>query len=145
MFLDRVTVLRAELVAIHQPLLTFINEPDLRIATDSLTALQILLALITNPASRPHSPRKHLLEAILGLIRSRDDKGYSTTLRKLRSHTGIRGNETADTTAKRVILEEDTLPEGLVIRHALGAQPNRPPYRLHYQGPTSPPTPSTAT
>ena len=93
----------------------------------------------------PHSPHKQLLDAILGLIRSRDDKGHSTTLRKLRSHTGIRGNETADTTAKRVILEEDTLPEGLVIRHTMGAQPYRPPYWLQYQCPTPAPTPSTAT
>ncbi len=69
------TVLRAELVAIRQALLAFANDPDLCIATDSLTALQILLAIITDPASRPHSPHKHLLDAILGLIRTRDDKG----------------------------------------------------------------------
>jgi len=139
------TVLRAELAAIHQALLAFENDPDLCIATDSLTALQILLAIITDPASRPHSPHKHLLDAILSLIRTRDDKGQSTTLRKLRSHTGIKGNEAADTSAKRVILEEDTLPKGLVVRHTLGAHPYRPQYWLHYQCPVPAPTPSTAT
>ena len=139
------TVLRAELVAIHQALITFEADPDLNIATDSLTALQILHALITNPASRPHSPHKHLLEAIITTIQSRDNRGYTTVLRKIRSHTGIRGNEKADTTAKRVILEEDTLPKGLVIRHTLGAHPYRPTFWLHYQCPTPTPSPSTAT
>ncbi len=76
------TVLCSELVAIHQALLAFVSDPDLNIATDSLTALQILQALIANPASRPHSPHKHLLDAIQALLRSRDDKGHSTTLGK---------------------------------------------------------------
>ena len=129
-------------MAIHQALITFANDPDLQIATESLTALQILLAIIIDPASRPHSPHKHLLDAIIGLIRYRDGKGHSTTLRKIRSHTGIRGNEAADTTAKRVILEEKVLPEGLVIRHTLGALPFRPQYWIHYQCPTPTPTPA---
>jgi hypothetical protein len=114
-------------------------------ATDSLTALQIILALLTRPAERHHTPHKLLLDAIIDLIRIRNDNNQTTTLRKVRSHTGIAGNDSADTTAKRVILEEDTLPADQIYRHTLGATPHRLPYWILYQPQTPSPTPTTAT
>ena len=139
------TVLRAELAVIHVTLTEFQHDDDLKHATDSLTALQIILTLLTRPAERQHTSHKLLLDAIIDLIRTRNENQQHTTLRKVRAHTGIIGNEAADTTAKRVILEEDTLPANQIYRHTLGALPHRPPFWISYQASPPAPTRGTAT
>ena len=67
-------VLRAELAAIHVALVEFQHDDDLKIATDSLTALQIIHALLIQPAEREwQSTIQRLL-----VVGERSNKSFST-------------------------------------------------------------------
>ena len=61
-----------------------------------------------------------LLQSISQLLQIRRENGFSTTLRKIRAHTNIRGNDLADAAAKLAVTDFDTLPptkrKGWILR-----------------------------
>ena len=97
------TVVRAELVAIHQALKTYRNQNKIHILTDSLTAIQQILLL----HSRPHiTARDHhytLLTEIAHILEYTGSRKMPTTIQKVQAHSGIWGNEQADKAAKAVV------------------------------------------
>jgi hypothetical protein len=67
-----------------------------------------------------------LLQSISHLLESRHEKGFSTSLRKIRAHTHIRGNDLADAAAKLAVTDYDKLPPELTMRMDIGATPTTP-------------------
>ena len=107
------TIMRAELVAIHTALSRFADHSWLGIFTDSLSSIQAIRLHHQRPGlSRTPNYHHHmlLLQGITDLMETRQVKGYSTVLRKIRAHTHIRGNDLADTAAKLAVTDFDTLP-----------------------------------
>ncbi len=92
------------------------------------------------------SPHYHhhmlLLQSILHLLESRREKGYNTSLRKIRAHIHIRGNDLADATGKVAVTDYGTLPSELALRVDTGANAPRAPFWVMYT--TNPPTPIPA-
>ena len=80
----------------QQTLVEEAESPELTIATDS----QSSLFLIRKTLLRPHLTRNHrhgaLLSAIAVLLQARHDAHHTTRFIKVRSHSGIAGNEVAD-------------------------------------------------
>jgi hypothetical protein len=79
-----------------------------------------------------------LLQSISRLLESRRDKGYSTSLRKIRAHTHIRGNDMDDAAAKLAVADYATLPQEQTTRAEIGAKAPRPPFLVMYT--SNPPT-----
>ena len=77
---------------------------------------------------------------ITDLLETRQVKGYSTVLRKIRAHTHIRGNDLADTAAKLAVTDFDTLPGENTLRVEVGSIAPRPPLWVMYTAnPQTPP------
>ena len=89
------TITRAELVAITSSL-DNVQHDDCIIATDSLASMYMMLH---NPAKIALSPPSTLLESIAARLCSRATLGLKATIIKVKAHTGIAGNERADTLA----------------------------------------------
>ena len=83
-----------------------------------------------------------LLQGISHLLETRRERGYSTTLRKIRAHTHIRGNDLADAAAKLTVTDYDILPHEHTPRVEIGAITLRPPFWVMYTA--NPPTPAPA-
>ena len=113
------------------------QEPHIHILTDSLTALQKILLLHSQPL---HSTRDHhhqVLQLISNLIEQRSQNGRSTNISKVPAHTGVWGNEIADKAAKAVVaaVMEHRTGESVpypdwVTPTEVPAQPHRPTYVL---------------
>ena len=135
--------MRAELVAIHTALATFEDHAWMGIFTDSLSNIQAIRLHITRPglSTAPHYHHHMLLlQSICLLLESRLEKGYSTTIRKIRAHTHVRGNDLADAAAKLAVTDFDTLPNEQTLRVDIGAIAPRPPFWVMYTAnPTTPP------
>jgi len=133
-------IMRAELVAIHTALTRFENHSWICIFTDSLSSLQAIrlhyykLGLATAPHYHHHML---LLQSISNLLETRREKGYSTSLRKIRAHIHIRGNDLADAAAKLAVTNFDTLPGDQTTRFDIGAVAPRTPFWIMYT--TNPP------
>ena len=127
--------MRAELVAIHTALATFEDHAWIGIFTDSLSSIQAIRLHFTRPglSIAPHYHHHMLLlKSICHLLDTRLEKGYSTTIRKLRAHTHIRGNDLADAAAKLAVTDFDKLPNEQTLRVDIGAIAPRPPaYRFY--------------
>ena len=89
------TITRAELVAIYAALQQS-SFKDVKIATDSLASMFSINRALKHPANCTESPHKTLLLKISQLILARSQQGLKTDLLKVKSHTGIEGNEKAD-------------------------------------------------
>ena len=126
------TVFRAELVGIHAALREFRTLSPLLILSDCRAALQAVQACLHRPHERGYHHHRTLLAEICDILHGRDQEGLSTTLRKVRAHAGIEGNELADWHAKFAASNQDGTSEFPVHRHTLGAVPNRPEYWLYY-------------
>jgi ribonuclease HI len=92
---------RAELVAIHQALTHIEYTTDLTLHTDSLCSLQLIKKMIHDPTTASRSIHSELLKSIQDHLIQRILQGAHTTLCKVRSHTGIYGNDQADILAKQ--------------------------------------------
>ena len=86
-----------------------------------------------------------LLQSISNLLENRLKKGFFKTLRKIRAHTNIRGNDLADASAKLAVTNFDTLPHDQTLRVEIGAIAPRPPFWVMYTANPSTPTPTLAT
>ncbi len=101
------------------------------IFTDFLSSIQAIRLHFTKPglSIAPHYHHHMLLlQSICHLLETRLEKGYSTTIRKIRAHTHIRGNDLADATAKLAVTDFDTLPNEQALRVDIGAIAPRPPF-----------------
>jgi len=67
-----------------------------------------------------------LLQSTSNLLETRRENGYSTSLRKIRAPTHIRGNNLADAAAKLAVTDFDTLPEDQQRGLNLGQSPLDP-------------------
>ena len=82
--------MRAELVAIHTALTRFEDHSWLGVFTDSLSSLHAIHLHYYRPglSIAPHYHHHMLLlQSISHLLETRREKGYSTSLRKIRAHT----------------------------------------------------------
>jgi len=80
-----------------------------------------------------------LLHSISNLLEIRREKGYSTSLRKIRAHTHIRGNDLADAAAKLPVTDYDTLLGDQTTRIEVWTIAPRPPFWVMYiANPTAP-------
>jgi ribonuclease HI len=142
------TIMRAELVAIHTALATFAEHTWLGIFTDSLSSIQAIRLRFTRPglSSAPHYHHHMLLlQSICHLLEARIEKGFYTTIRKIRAHSHIRGNDLADTAAKLAVTDFDTLPTEQTLRVDTGAIAPRPPFWVMYTANPAAPTPALST
>ncbi len=97
------TIMRAELVEIHTVLTRFEGHSCLGVFTYSLSILRTIRLHYYRPglSIAPHYHHHMLfLQSISNLLESRQEKGYSTSLRKIKAHTHIRSNDLVDAAAK---------------------------------------------
>ena len=107
------TIMRAEPIAIHTALTTFVEHDWLGIFTYSLSNLQAIRHHNTHPGIRSSQHYHHhmlLLESLKDLLETKRLARFHTALHKLRAHTNIRGNDLADAGAKLAVQNFDTLP-----------------------------------
>ena len=97
------TINRAELAAIHQALI----HPDvaelgeaIHIYTDSLCSIYMIRRILDAPWTLRESKHYVLLQNILNALLARAENGGITHIYKVKSHTGIKGNDVADKKAK---------------------------------------------
>ena len=89
--------MRAELIAIYAVLHHLdTSHSDCIIATDSKASMQVIHKQIHNPSGNQLSTHRVLLEALTAMLHARAAAGLHTTLLKVISHIGVRGNEAAD-------------------------------------------------
>jgi ribonuclease HI len=98
------TINRAELCAIcHAVKHTCQFNRDETIATDSLCSLHMINRGIRRPHTLRHSKHRDLINGIVECVKQRATRGYMTRFIKVKSHTGIEGNEMADAIAKKAV------------------------------------------
>ena len=127
--------MRAELVAIHTALTRFEDNSWIGIFTDSLSSLQVIRFHSYTPglAIAPHYHHHMLLlHSISNLLEICRKEGYSTTLRKIRARTHIRGNDLAVEATKLAVTNFDTLPLDQKMRVEIGAIAPKPPSWVMY-------------
>jgi ribonuclease HI len=106
---------RAELVAIMVALATHPDDADLTIYTDSLGSLQNIRKQIDHPSRLRECKHQKLLEDIVARLGARAMGGSQTHLYKVRSHTGIKGNDAADRLAKEAALHPSTTQHHITV------------------------------
>ena len=111
----RNTINRAELAAIATAIQQNMDKNHLNILTDSKCSLQLILRQIKRPTAHEFHLHRDLLQHIDKLLKERDDAGKTTFLGKVKSHTGIPGNDAADTGAKAVASEEREADENFTL------------------------------
>ena len=134
--------MRAELVAIHTALTRCKDHSWIGVFTDSLSNLQAIRLHSYRPglAIAPHYHHHMLLlHSISNILEDRREKGFSTTLRKIRAHTHIRGNDLADATTKLSVTDFDTLTLDQTMRVEIGAIAPRHPFLVLYMARPPPP------
>jgi ribonuclease HI len=98
------TINRAELCAIYHAVKhTCQFNRDETIATDSLCSLHMINRGIRRPHTLRHSKHRELVTGIVQCVKQRATRGYTTRFIKVKSHTGIEGNEMADAIAKKAV------------------------------------------
>ena len=71
------------------------------IVTDSQSSMQAVNAQLRNPNDHKYHVLKYMLQAIADIILDRAELGRHTSILKVRSHTGIDGNDSADILANQ--------------------------------------------
>ena len=97
------TVVRAELVGIYHALHEYSQEEHLHVLTDSLTAIQKIQLLHSQPLRSTKDHHHHVLQMIATILEQRGRAGLTTRINKVPAHAGVWGNEIADKAAKAVV------------------------------------------
>jgi ribonuclease HI len=142
------TIMRAELVAIHTALTKFAAHDWIGIFTDSLPSLQVIRHHHTNPGNIGAKHYHHymlLLCSITDLLETKRLAGLRTTLRKIMTHTNIRGKDLADTAANLAVTHFDTLPPPQTLRVVIGETAPCPIHWVMYSAKPPPPLPALST
>jgi ribonuclease HI len=100
---------RAELVAIQQALAHTDTQEDLTIYSDSLCSLQLINLHIFHPDRTRENKHRDLLQDIAIHIIQRHNAAATTRFLKVRSHSGIEGNDAADILAKEAANGNDVI------------------------------------
>ena len=95
------TINRAELAALLYALRRWQDSTDMTIVTDSQSSMQAINAQLRDPNDHKCHVHKHMLQAIADIILDRAELGRHTSIVKVRSHTGIHGNDWADILANQ--------------------------------------------
>ncbi|KAK3262048.1 hypothetical protein CYMTET_29078 [Cymbomonas tetramitiformis] len=97
------TINRAELLAIHAALRARerTTPGEIAICTDSLCSMYQILNMLSRPHTMECHRHRDLLEDILSLVEQHNSQGTKVSLRKVKSHTGVKGNDKADEAAKQ--------------------------------------------
>jgi hypothetical protein len=118
-------ILRAEFMAIYTVIklsITIYTKEPIYIFIDSLNSLYLINTQIRHPSQHNNHPDKIILSQIVNMLQSRTQP---ISLHKVKVHTNITGNETADELAKRGRLKAHSLlAESHEFAHAS-------PYYLH--------------
>ncbi len=83
------------------------KDADLTIYTDSLCSIQNIRQMLDRPHMMRESKHKALIEQIVQILAHRAVAGGHTYLKKVRTHTGIHGNDEADRLAKEATYPQD--------------------------------------
>ena len=109
------TINRAELSGIRQAITHSVSANTLHIYTDSSCSLHLIRRILNRPWTLRDSKHFAILNDTLEALKDRADRGQTTHFHKVRSHTGVAGNEMADKGAVRaakdptsVDVEEDS-------------------------------------
>ena len=95
------TITRAELAAIFVALQLCRPREDEVIATDSKCSMDKIAKHLRNPALTKNDCHQPMLTAIVQLLMTRAQANLKSTLMKVKSHIGIKGNEMADKLANQ--------------------------------------------
>jgi hypothetical protein len=100
-------------VAIHTALTNFEIHYKVGIFTESMSSLYAIHLQYNNPGASI-SPNYHhhmlLIKRITGLLEARPEHGCTTTMRKIRARTTIRGKNLVDVAAKLEVKDFDSYP-----------------------------------
>ena len=99
------TITRAELCAILVAVQVG-DQPIETIATDSLASIHIISKHLDNPISHRYYKHRELLDEIVTALLDRAQNGHQTNFVKVKSHTGIVGNDHADRLANEACEKE---------------------------------------
>ena len=91
---------RAELSAIHIALRETPADEHITLYTDSLGSIHNIRNMINTPHRMNEAIHREMLESIARLLMQRAQQGSNTRIQKVRSHSGIKGNDLADSIAK---------------------------------------------
>jgi ribonuclease HI len=99
---ERHTINRAELAVIAVALKHENSEDHMSILTDSSFCINTIRNYTIDPAAYKHHLHNDLLQLTSQLLRDRDSKHLKTHIGKVKPHTDVEYNETADKTARAV-------------------------------------------
>eukprot|EP00955_Chlamydomonas_euryale_P047188 353613-Chlamydomonas_euryale.AAC.3 len=124
---DSQTINHAELNAIYAAIVDAENEPrSIYVATDSAAALAQIGKMVRQPALLRYQKHKSLLTRILDCLRARLNQRYGPVeVLKVKSHSGIIGNEMADAAAKEAA-------EGTTYTEIRNSCLDNPPRTVHW-------------
>jgi ribonuclease HI len=98
------TINRAELCAIYHVVnQTCRFNQNETIATDSLCSLHMINCGLRRPHTLRHAKHRDPMIGIIGCVKQRGSRSCTTQFIKVKSHTGIEGNELADCIAKAAV------------------------------------------
>jgi ribonuclease HI len=107
---ERHTINRAELTTITLTIEIYQDSPQLHILTDSSFSINTIRNYIVDPLNYKHHPHRDLLMKANNHIQIRDQQGLTTHIGKVKSHTGVTYNDTADAGARGVV-DGDVFPD----------------------------------
>jgi len=96
----RLTSVHAELAGIYLGIDAFKYNPDIIILTDSLSSIDLLCKMLNNPPYFIGHSHGLAVKNIVDLLKLRSELRLHTSIWKVKAHSGLYGNNVADTWAR---------------------------------------------